>query len=174
MANLHYFRDVEVDESDKFLTVGELMSILEDVNPETKIFIRNLDEWGGKPVIENLDSRWELSDGLITDVKKANIDQVTGEEEYIIIQGLINKEGFVTLDHEPYEETIYHHTWIEKMLRSVNPVTTMKQLRDRYLKVDKMCKYCNSYESFNQKCDKSKLKKYPDDSCELYEYGGVL
>ena len=89
MANIHYFRKEEIDEDDKFLTVGGLMDILKDVNPQTRVFIRNVDEWGEKPMIHNSTDSWELSDGLITDVKRANINQVTNKEEYIIIKQLL-------------------------------------------------------------------------------------
>ena len=168
MVNLNYCKDnVHIDKTNKFLTVGELIGILSEVNPQTKVFIRNLDEWGGKPYIENMDSCWELSDGLITDVKKANIDQVTGEEEYIIIQGMINKQGLNTLDYEPYEEIIYHHTWLDKMLNRFVPITSMKQLRDKYLKIKHNCGNCRS--NINNICSKSKLQVLKDDDCELWE-----
>jgi len=167
MANIHYFREEEIDEEDKFLTVGGLIDILKDVNPQTRVFIRNVDEWGEKPVINNSTDSWELSDGLITDVKRANINQVTNKEEYIIIQGLINKRGFVTLDHEPYEEIIYHHTWLDKCLNKLNPITSMKQLKSKFFKGEKNCGNCNSWNS--NVCDKSKVKVDIDEVCELWE-----
>lgn len=168
MANLAYFKEADVNEEDKFLTVGELISILSDVNPSTKVFIRNLDEWGEKPSIKNLDSVWELSDGLITDVKRANINQVTGEEEYIVLQGLINKRGFNTLDYEPYEETIYHHVWIEKMLKKITPIETMRQLKNKFLNVRRNCGNCSNL--VNNSCTISKLQVNNDDLCELWDY----
>ena len=160
MANLHYFKDeVKIDNSDKFLTVGELINILSELNPKTKVFLRNLDEWGQKPYIKNLDSYWEVSDGLITDVKKTNINQITGEEEYIILQGMINKQGFNTLDYEPYEETVYHHTWLDKMLNRVIPITSIKQLRNMQVKVGHEC----------EKCKSEFIHIINDKSCKLFQ-----
>lgn len=167
MANLNHYIDADVDESDKFLTVGELMDILKDVNSETKVFIRNLDEWGNKIVIKDGFGYSEASDGLIENVMKGNIDQVTGEEEYIIIQGCVAKYGFVTLDREPYQRVIYHHTWWDKHLRKITPIETMKQLKDRFLKVKHECRNCESY-NMDGTCNISKLKVQSFDSCELW------
>lgn len=168
MANLHYMRDTEIDETDKFLTVGELMSILSDVKPETKVFIRNLDEWGEKLVIKDGFGYSEASDGLIENIIKANIDQINGDYEYIIIQGCINNSGFVTLDREPYSEVIYHHTWMDKILHQMNPIRTLKQLKDKFMKVEHICLNCSSFKE--SICDKDKREHSSNDSCELWEY----
>ena len=167
MANTHYFIEENVSEDDKFLTVGQLINVLEEVNPETKVFIRNLDEWGEKPVIKGADgfNSYQISDGLIENIIKSNINQVTGEYEYIIIQGCISKEGFVTLDREPYQEVIYHHTWWDKVLKKITPLTTIKQLKDRF-NVNKKCANCKHITEAH--CSISKLDVNNDDVCELW------
>ena len=167
MTNLNYYKEDEVDETDKFLTVGKLMSILKDVNPETKVFIRNLDEWGEKLVVKDGFGYSEASDGLIENIIKSNIDQITGEEEYIILQGCVAKYGFVTLDHEPYQEVIYHHTWWDKYLKKITPTETMKQLKDTFLRVKHICKTCSFYH--NGVCDKDKRSRCDNNSCSLWE-----
>lgn len=124
----------ELAEQEKWLSVGDLIHILEPLNQDTKIFIRNREVSGGKPIIDNGNSVWELSDGLIDKVLISNIDQVTGDYEYVIIEGCINYHGFSTLDDEPYTIPVYKNNWFEKFMKRVSPITTIKQLKERFLK----------------------------------------
>ena len=124
----------ELAKQEKWLTVGDLIHILEPLNQDTKIFIRNREVSGGKPISDNGNSVWELSDGLIEKVLISNIDQVTGDYEYVIIEGVINYHGFPTLDDEPYTISVYKNNWFERFMERVSPISTMKQLKERFLK----------------------------------------
>lgn len=168
MANLSYFKKKDVNEDDKFLTVGKLMDILKNINPETKVFLRNLDEWGNKIVIKDGFGYSEVSDGLIENVVKTNINQTNNEAEYIILQGCISKSGFDTLDEEPYQKVIYHHTWLDKYLKKITPTETMVQLKTKFLNVERNCGNC--YNLQDNHCSISKLEVKNKDSCELWQY----
>lgn len=120
-------------DDEKWVTVGDLIKILEPLNKEAKIFIRNRDVMGEKPSINNGGSVWELSDGLIEKVLISNINQISEEYEYVIIEGCINYEGFHTLDDEPFTQTVYKNNWFERFMERISPINTMKQLKERWL-----------------------------------------
>ena len=124
----------ELVEEEKWISVGDLIHILEPLNHDAKIFIRNRDEWGEKIVIKDGFGYSEVSDGLIEKVLISNINQITGDYEYVIIEGLINGGGFNTLDREPYTIPVYKNNWFERFMKRVTPITTMKQLKDKFLK----------------------------------------
>ena len=122
--------ELAIDE--QWITVGDLINILEPLNHDARIFLRNLDEWGDKIVIKDGFSYSEVSDGLIEKVLISNIDQKTLKYEYVIIQGLVNYNGFETVDREPYTIPVYKNEWFERFIERVTPVTTMKQLKEKF------------------------------------------